>query len=453
MNNHSLCCSFRRTALIRGLAAIFTIFCLASAAGADDQPEGKPYSGAFFSRTTLTGDWAGVRNDLSRKGVTVDLNLTQVEQGVVNGGLNSSWKYGGRGDLTVTIDTGKLGLWSGGFLTAELEGNFGHGINGSNGGLAPVNNNQMFPMAGMDQLNLPALNFTQFPSFLSDYFGVAVGKFDTTSGDNNEFAHGKGDTQFVNLAFNLNPALLLAVPYSTLGAGIIILPTKDPNAAIVNLTVVSTEGKADTSGFNDLDGNKLSFTGEARVRTDFFGLTGHHLVGLLYSNKTYNSLDQRLVLVTHHIKEKQGSYAVYYNFDQFLYEPDKGSGRGLGVFGRFAATDGNPNPVHYMWSLGVGGKGAIPGRPNDRFGIGYYYLKIESPHFLFPVKGIPRLQNEYGVEAFYNIALTPWLLLTPDIQIIRPTQRGIVEDPLSLNRIEKPVNTATILGIRLQVIF
>jgi porin len=311
----------------------------------------------------------------------------------------------------------------------------------------------MFPMAGKDQLNLPALNFTQFPSFLSGYFGVAAGKFDTTSGENNEFAHGKGDTQFLNLAFNLNPALLLAVPYSTLGAGMIILPTRDPNVAIVNLTVVSTEGKADTSGFNDLDGNKLTFTGESRVWTGFFGLTGHQLVGLLYSNKTYNSLNQRLVLVTHHIQEKQGSYAVYHNFDQYLYEPDKGSGRGLGVFGRFAATDGNPNPVHYMWSLGVGGKGAIPGRPNDRFGIGYYYLKIESPHFLFPINGIPRLENEYGVEAFYSIALTPWLLLTPDIQIIRPTQRGVVENPLSLNSIEKPVNTATILGLRLQVIF
>jgi porin len=297
--------------LTRGLTVGIVVFCLVGAVRAEEQPAGKPYSGDFLSRSTLTGDWAGLRNDLSGKGVTFDLNLTQVEQGVVNGGLNSSWKYGGRGDLTVTVDTGKLGLWSGGFLTAELEGNFGHAINGFNGGLSPVNNNQMFPMAGKDQLNLPALNFTQFPSFLSGYFGLVAGKFDTTSGDNNEFAHGKGDTQFFNLAFNLNPALLLAVPYSTLGAGMIILPTRDPNAAIVNLTVLSTVGKADTSGFNDLDGNKLTFNGEARVRTGFFGLTGHQLVGLLYSNKTFNSLDERLLLVTHHINEKQGSYAVY----------------------------------------------------------------------------------------------------------------------------------------------
>ena len=43
-----------------------------------------------------------------------------------------------------------------------------------------------------DNFNLPALNFTQF---LSPYFGLSFGKFATitsTSGDMNEFAHGKG---------------------------------------------------------------------------------------------------------------------------------------------------------------------------------------------------------------------------------------------------------------------
>ena len=50
----------------------------------------------------------------------------------------------------------------------------------------------------------------------------------------NEFAHGKGDTQFMNTAFNVNPILLTTVPYSTLGTGMIVLPTKDPEQAIVS---------------------------------------------------------------------------------------------------------------------------------------------------------------------------------------------------------------------------
>ena len=55
-------------------------------------------------------------------------------------------------------------------------------------------------------------------------------------------------------------------------------------------------GKASTSGFDDLHSNELSFVGEARVRTDFFGLTGHQLIGGAYSNKTFTSLDQSLRL-------------------------------------------------------------------------------------------------------------------------------------------------------------
>ena len=70
-----------------------------------------------------------------------------------------------------------------------------------------VNSNQFYPTPAGDNFNLPALNFTQF---LSPYFGLAIGKFATitsTSGDMNEFAHGKGDTQFMNVALNFNPVM------------------------------------------------------------------------------------------------------------------------------------------------------------------------------------------------------------------------------------------------------
>ena len=36
------------------------------------------------------------------------------------------------------------------------------------------------------------------------------------------------------------------------------------------------------------------------------------------------------------------------------------------------------------------------------------------------------LRDEYGFEAFYNFASTPWALLTPDIQIIRGAQKDQV---------------------------
>ena len=197
----------------------------------------------------------------------------------------------------------------------------------------------------------------------------------------NEFAHGKGDTQFMNLAFNVNPVLLTTVPYSTLGTGLIALPTKDPNQAIVSFMVLSATGKASTSGFDDLDDNNLTFIGEGRVRTDFFGLTGHQLFGAIFSNRKFTSIDQnaRFMFENGAFEGKKGSWNIHYNFDQYLYEPKKGSGEGIGIFGRFGASDGNPNFMHFFYSLGIGGKGVIPTRADDRYGFGFYYIDVNNP--------------------------------------------------------------------------
>ena len=422
------------------MVALIAVLCCTAPACAEDTT----YSGDFLSRSTLSGDWGGARNDLAKKGVTFDINVTQTEQGVVGGGKNSSWEYGGRGDLTLKLDTGKMGLWPGGFLTAELEGNWGKSVNGYTGALMPVNSNQVFPVPTRDEVCIPAVTFTQF---LSERFGLSVGKFDTmTSAPLNEFAQGKGDSQFMNLALNIDPVVMMTVPYSTLGAGFVALPTKDPKAAIVSLSVLSSTGFANTTGFTDLNANSLTIAGQARVRTDFFGRTGHQVVGYTYSNKEFTSLDERLrsIVETRGVIKEKGSWAFYYNFDQYFYEPQKGSGKGAGIFGRFGASDGNPNPVNYFFSLGVGGKGVMASRPHDQFGIGWYYIDVKSPSIAGLLTTREFLRDEQGVEAYYTVALTPWALLSPDIQVVHPAQKNRTDG--------SGINNATILGLRLQLL-
>src|SRR5262249_28590649 len=155
------------------------------------------------------------------------------------------------------------------------------------------------------------------------------------------------------------------------------------------------------------------------------GLTGHQLVTALYSNKEYTSIDQRLGFVIENRKlvKTDDTWAVFYNFDQFLYEIDKSAGTGVGLFGRFGASEGNPNPVQYFYSAGFGGKGLMPDRPLDRLGIGYYYSDVRNPTLQVPFSTRSFLRSEWGFEAFYNLALTPWMLLTPDVQVIGPAQR------------------------------
>jgi porin len=444
--------AMRRLLTITAVLFLLGIF-LQRQVEAEDAPPANPYSGDFWTRSTMTGDWGGVRNQLANKGVTLDLSLTQIGQGVVNGGKSGAWQYGGRGDIVMNVDSGKLGLWPGGFLNLEAEGNWASAVNGNTGALMPANVSQVFPLPGQN-FDLIALNFTQF---LSPYFGLTIGKFATitsTSGDMNEFAHGKGDTQFMNLALNANPLLSFTVPYATLGTGVIVLPTKDPREAVASFLVLQANAQPNTSGFDDLNGNDILFAGEGRVRTDFFGLTGHQLFGTTFSNKTFTSIDQRLgsIIEPGGLAEKKGSWNVYYNFDQYVFEPKKGSGQGIGIFGRFGASDGNPDFMHFFYSLGVGGKGVFDSRPNDRFGLGFYYININNPTLTGLSRSVKLLRDEYGFEAFYNFAIMPWLKLTPDVQIVRGVQKHkFTLSPPAISK--EKINTATTLGVRLQIVF
>jgi porin len=317
-------------------------------------------------------------------------------------------------------------------------------VNNKTGALLPVNTNQLFPLPSGDNFAIPNLSFMQF---LSPYFGLTIGKLDPISGDMNDFAHGKGDVQFFNTAMSINP-VALAVPYTPLGAGLIVLPTQDPNEAILTFLVTSANGKATTTGFDDLDADSLIFTGEGRMRTGFFGHTGHQLLGFLYSTKRYTSIDQRLgfVIENRQLQSTNDTWALYYNFDQYLSEDSRKTGRGWGLFGRFGAAEGNVIPIDYFFSVGLGGKG-VGNREYDRFGAGFFYIITANPELQLPFSTRKFLEDEYGFEMYYNVALTPWMLLTPDLQVIEGAQKRYATGA------RNTIDAAVVLGMRIQLIF
>jgi porin len=73
-------------------------------------------------------------------------------------------------------------------------------------------------------------------------------------------------------------------------------------------------------------------------------------------------------------------------------------------------------------------------------------MDVKSPKFTGPLATREFLRDEYGFETFYNIAITPWMQLTPDIQVIRPAQKEVIAS-------REKVGTATVLGLRLQMVF
>jgi porin len=228
----------------------------------------------------------------------------------------------------------------------------------------------------------------------------------------NAFAHGRGKTQFLNTNFVFNPIAVQTIPYSTLGAGFSILQNFEP---IFSFTVLNATDTTTTSGFDELFADGVALSAELRLPTCFLGLPGHQGIGGTWNSREYIALgqDPRIVFPGVPIQPITGSWCVKYNFDQYLYVDPCDPKRGWGLFGRAGISDANPNPLHWIVSLGVGGNSLLPGREADRFGIGWYYgaASPELGPFFTPDDGT-------GVEIFYNVAVTPWFELTPDLQIL-----------------------------------
>jgi porin len=414
-------------------------------------PQIDNYSGDVWSRPALTGDWGGLRNTLATRGINLDVDLVQGVLGLNTGGSFKNhdsirYPYGGHAEYTLNVDTGKLGLWPGGFLKILGESQFGSYLKGGQtGALLPSNAAALYPIPFDEETTLTSVVFTQF---LAKWFGLYLGKLDSFSGDANAFAH-EWKTQFMNTGLGPNPVVFNTIPYSTLGAGILLLPT---DSVVFNFSALSPGGTANSAGFDELFEKGVVLAAELRVGIKPFGLPGHQLIGGSWNSQTYTSLAQdprnaipvgSLIsgeislsnsLSEVQIQETSGSWSVFYNFDQFLYTTKADGSQGIGIFGRIGFGDRNTNILEQFYSFGVGGRGMLPERDNDRFGIGFYYSNLSND-----LPGILLAGDEIGLEIFYNIAATNWLYVTPDIQVIEP--------------VGERATTAFLTGLRVQMRF
>jgi len=391
-----------------------------------------------YKHAKLTGDWGGVRTDWAEKGITLDINVTQILQGNAHGGkdTNGAIAYSGSTDYTVTFDTARLGLWPGGQLKLMGETQFGHSINGKVGSIMAPNADALFPMP--DDSGITTLTNVVYTQFFSEHFGIFFGRIDFRGGDANVFAHDER-TQFMNIAFVGNPVVLPVAPYTALNAGFIIRPT---DWLMVVTSVLDSHGQPKESGFNTAFHSPQGTTvlQEWTFTIKPFGLEGHQRFGWAYSNKDSNILESdrriglrrpltlrllrnkpllkiaRLARIPASLGNpdtKPDDWCIYYNFDQYLYTEPEDPTQGIGIFGRFGWSNGEANPIEEFYSLGVGGKGIIPERDNDTFGVGYYHINMSDD-----LPGFLNIDAEQGAELYYNIEVAPWLHITPDIQVI-----------------------------------
>ena len=203
--------SLTASVLIAGLVAAIS----PDMARAQPYPTPDTWGGEILSRPRLTGDWGGLRDDLAKKGVVLDVDLLATPQAVASGGRSTGANFWGNIDYTLNIDTQKLGLWPGGFFKFEGDTGFGSNVFSDAGAIAPVNTAALLPTPNDGTSALTNATLTQF---LSPHFGVFAGKIDTLDLGMTEF-HGDYRTQFQNLALNFPLAFNNQIPLSAFGGG------------------------------------------------------------------------------------------------------------------------------------------------------------------------------------------------------------------------------------------
>jgi len=395
----------------------------------------------------LTGDWGGMRTDLASKGIQFNLSFTQTFQAIVDGGRDETEKYGGKFETYTSLDLDRMGLMRGALVTMRTESRYGDSVNGAAGTILPVNDVMYFPLTDeLDEDILVALTELRYTQFLSPEFGVFLGKFTTLGGDFNEFAAGRGDTQFMSHGFLSASVTALMNPYSTLGAGVMWMPT---NRIAVTSSIYQSTDSSTTTGFSNFD-DGWTWTTAARFQYQFGDLPGGVMGSFAYAfdnsfinfNRQFINGDGSLS-----VPISSDTWCAYFNAWQYLHveEPsdkpiDVMNGRidrqGIGLFARAAIADKDTNPIEWIVSGGIGGKGVIPGRDHDTFGIGYSYNKLREARF---VTGNIIDTTGSRFEAYYNLAITPAAELTFDVQVA--------------DSILSSVDPAVILGARLRLQF
>jgi porin len=394
----------------------------------------------------LTGDWGGRRTWLSDHGLKISADLTNTFQGVMHGGLDEDARYVGSSELILDVDGEKLGLWPGSFARVAAEGRFGRDVLSKAGSFIPVSNDALFP-ADPDREGESVFAITEMSAtqFLAPWIGFAGGLLNTTSGDANKFAgFARSNEYFQNLSFLVSPVSMRLVPNVTLGGALVVIPFE---GLASTLTFMNSEESAGSDPFKTNSGWTL--VSEWALDHEALDLPIRHVFAfaLGFDNDFFKLGEFPRVEIppggppSVKFSTKDESWALWYNGQLTVWTDPDNAERNAGPFVRFGYADDETNPVEWNLAVGVGGVGALDARPRDRFGLGVYHVE---PSDNFPLSALG-IEEETGVEVFYNVHLLEGLSLTADLQYI---DTGLGSGPL----VTEPPDNAWIGGLRLRFV-
>jgi len=384
----------------------------------------------YWDGDWLTGDWDGQRNRLREKGIELDFRLTQHYQGVANGSVLEHGGYGGKFDTDMRFNMAKLAGWKGLSVQVRTETRWGNFAKVVGTKLIPITY-MITPKTSGTVSAISALNFTQLIPLNADkgdFIMFGAGRYYGFDGADSPFNGGGGHTTFMHLAFNGTPTNGRLVPSVTNGANFAWIRKGNP---FLTFSVRDAVGHPTSPGISDMFKEGATFITGVNFPTKWLNKSGKQAVTVMMTTRKLTPFDDRQDGIINPVEPvepltpKSGSWIIQYKFFQYFKEHKEQNGMttGWGVFGTFAGADGKTNKSGAVLTLGIGGTGPFQSRKYDRWGAAFVIDGV-SRVYRRQVGAAIHLDSEHVFEGFYNFAITRFVTLTGDVQVIRPMLTG-----------------------------
>jgi len=357
-----------------------------------EQREWAGYGLKWSEWSRMTGDWDRLRTDLDAIGLSFEVATIADVSGM---GTGSSGVQGLGRQLTnigLAFDLEKIAGLRGGRVLVQ------HQIMGGANGASLAAASQGFS-------NIDADAFRRFGEVWYEQQVGARVRIKTGLVDaNKEFAFVDNGADFLNPSMGFSPTIFPLPTYPDPHVGLVVhvAPTERTYAAAGLFNAGPTMGVADFRALFAMGELGLSWDKRGGGRVGI----GYWRVGGRRGDGDADGDDVTLPVRT------AGEYLV---LDQTLWADDEhGTARSIGAFLQAGVADPSLSATSSHIGGGVVARGLVARRPNDAFGAGVTAVRVASPTSDDAVGG-----SEVAFDAFYRFALTKWVALKPDLQVIR----------------------------------
>jgi len=371
-----------------------------------------------LERSTLSGDWGGLRHELDDQGIRFTGEYSGETVYNADGGLKRSARYSQNLKLGVRFDLGKLyGLDNGGLV--QLTVNDRRGNDGSGdlvGNRLPVQENYGGLYTRLTELSYERSLFTPALDVKLGYMAMGndLGGLDSGilcnfmnagfCGHPLNMSGGSGWSNYPNahlgvrLKYSFSPAWQLRV------AAFNVDPESNGNSSRAwHLTPKHSTG---TVVPIELVYKRLD------------ELPGEYKLGWYY-----DSSDAQRIGSDEKVAGRGGHYLLA---DQAVWHAPGRPGQSLHLFGQASVASSAASPFSKWYSAGVVLYQPFAGRPRDTLALGFGRAvpnprsrEVQEDNALANGQAYPELDNaERLVELSYGFQATPWLLLRPDMQYV-----------------------------------